>query len=214
MARISIPILGQASGKFADAEFLRLNGVNILRASKLKRYKPKNAINTYYQVLLKKIMQSFVPLSFLIRSMYLPNRSKLSFVNWWLKSNYHLFSLNINNYLIISSPEGFNFNNSNIPFFISCNIIDYSSGFIRFTCDSTFDLSNPDLEFFLICFTNNFGRSLFWNCSLISSNPYTFDFYFESPPFKSADFYAYLVVHDTISNTYSKASYAFLFQHG
>lgn len=214
MALISIPILGRASGRFADAEFLTLDGRNVLRSKKLKRYKPKNVTNNYYQQLLKKLVVSALALNpFLVNSY----KSRSRFLNWhnqFIRDNYPLFSLNSNLYLICSDITKMQFSSGNFLISGEASIISYSSTYLSFTCNLAPEFLLGYHEFFIVLCTSNFRQSHMQLATIeLLPSPY-FTYFFTSPPFNSLDYHAFMVLRDTRFNTYSNTLYLFPFMHG
>lgn len=213
MAIVSIPLLGQASGKFSDSEFYRLGNKNILRSSKLKRYKKNNVVNSYYQLLLKKIVSSIMPLSFLLKLSYKPNSKHINYFNLFLSRNYHKFSLNENNYLFCDDLESIQFSTSVLSSHFTASVLDYSAYYIEFELQGTELFRDSAMMLIAILCTNNFRSTVFYNCMQPDINLPVYRIEYPEPPFNSADYHCFLMYNNTIDNSFYKSCYGFFFSH-
>lgn len=214
MAIISIPILGRASGRFADAEFLTVAGRNILRSKKLKRYKARNTTNNYYQQLLKLIVINSSPLNIFLSQSY---KSRSKFLNWhnqFISDNYPLFSLSSSLSLICSNIEQMRF--SSYDFQINCTaaIVAYNNSHLQFTCNLDLSYLLGYHEFYIVLCKHNFHASQMQLASCDSVPDRLFSYFYPTPPFNSADYHVFLVLKDKRFNIFSNTKYLFFFMHG
>lgn len=214
MAIVSIPILGQASGKFSDSEFYRINGINVLRSSKLKRYKLKTETSIYYQNLLKYIVRSTMPLISLMRNANVVKKYKLNFFNRFIKHNYNLFSLNEAGLLLCSDITSIKFYDSDISLPVSGAISSYSSTYLDFYLNSKYVLNPSNMDVYLILCKQNFRDSALFSSYCINEATSLYRMEFHEPPFNSADYHVFAAIFDYSSELFFKQSYLFLFSHG
>jgi hypothetical protein len=214
MAIISIPILGRASGRFADAEFLTLGGRNILRSKKLKRYKPANVTNLYFQQLLKQIVVNALPLNpFLVNSY----KSRSKFLNWhnqFIRDNYPLFSITGVKTLVCSDITKLSFSHPSFRISGIANILSYSSTHLSFECNLASEFLLGYHEFYLVLCVDNFRFSQMQLASFELLPTPNFTYFYPSPPFHSLNYHAFFVLRDTRFNTFSNSLYLFNFSHG
>lgn len=213
MAIVSIPLLGSASGKFADAEFMKLSGRNILRSKKLKRYKTVNATNFYYQQLLKKIILAVSPIMPFLSHSYRRTPRFLNFINFWVKQNYHLFSLNSANYLMCSNSQILRFSVPEFQVIVSASIFSYSGTQLIFETDLLATYLTGEYDFYLVLSTDNFRTSIMNLASIHDVGSKQLIFYYNSPPFNSADYDCFIILYHKQTKKYSNTSFLFRFSH-
>lgn len=213
MAIISIPILGSASGRFADAEFLKLHGRNILRSKKLKRYKPRNATNRYYEVLLKKIVLAASPIISFLRLAYTPRKKYYNFFNQFIHDFYYLFSLNSQEYLLCSNTQLLHFSTASFLVNVIASISSYTGAYLIFNTNLPPVYLSGDYEFFLVLSTNNFRNSQLQVAQIYDVANKQLQYFYPAPPFNSADYDVFLVIRSKLNNTYSNTSFLFRFSH-
>lgn len=213
MARVSIPLLGQASGKFADAEFLTLKGQKILRSKKLKRYKPKNSVNVYYQSLLKLIVLSASPIVAFLKQSYSKPLRLMNYFNRFIHDNYSLFYLNSSLYLFCSDITKLRF--STPDFYTQCEftISSYSATQLEFLSSIDNKYLLGDYDFYLVLCTDNFRRAQMTQCSYEPLPSPHFVYFYPSPPFNSSNYHAFFILKKISTNEFSNSIYAFYFSH-
>lgn len=214
MAIVSIPLLGRASGRFADAEFMRLGGRNILRSKKLKRYKPVNSVNRYYQQLLKKIIVSLSPVFPFLSLSYTLTSKYLNYCNQWVKDNYNLFSLNSLEYLICSDITKLKFSTPQFICNVTASIFSYTGLQLIMSTDLSAVYLTGDYEFYLILSTGNMRSTIMNLAGIYDVSSKQLIYYYTEPPFNSADYHVFLVLKNKITGLFSNTNYLFAFVHG
>lgn len=213
MAIVSIPLLGQASGKFSDTEFYRSNGLNILRSGKLKRYRIPSALQLYRQNLLKQLVTLFSTSFLVMKLCYRNPKSYLNFLNYFIKKSYNYFELTELGRLHCISPESLIFSKGDFNISLSCNIIFYSG------TELIFEVNSIDFDFT----TSSMGYCIMMSYNSVYSTSFAFDkvdgydnryvIKYNYPPCHTLDYHCYLCFYDKDLELYSNFVYGFYFSH-
>lgn len=93
MAITQNPIIGRSSGSIQTLEFYSLNGRNIIRARKLKRYKPPSVLQRYNQELLKRVATLYSTIKPLGRHFPFAYSLPRNWQNYFIEKNLSYFSM-------------------------------------------------------------------------------------------------------------------------
>lgn len=207
MAIVSIPILGQASGKMSDVEFLRINGQNIIRSSKLKRYKPTPQVSLDNQAKLRLLCQGCSSIIPLINKSYKSKKRIWSKFNTWIHDHYEYFHQEDMRTLVLDEPENLRFANYNQN--SQATVYDINLMKTSFECSLSLvpSLGPDNLIFYGIYAFNGMMFSGLYACEVISSLPLRIQSYGDplTVPARQSD--AYLLIYDFVNDIYYDSIY-------
>ena len=127
MAISSNPLIGRASGKLSNFEFLTIKSQNVIRSSKLKRYKPFASSVISNQVKLRLFCQGLSSIKTIIKKSFIPKKKTWNPLNSFVSYNYNFFSVIDDRVLSLDFPENLVIANSHdfinsVPYDIDLSI--------------------------------------------------------------------------------------------
>jgi hypothetical protein len=214
MAIVSIPILGQASGKLSEIEFYRRNGVNVVRSSKLKRYKPNPLSKSVYQEVLSFLVGRSKSLYALFIYTMDKKKSRLSWLNHFVHKNYNAFISESQTIDFISGIESMSFAFNNLQAIKSIDSISFNA-----TSVTVYGTPFPNVDFgnfriFFVFVQYRFKSAFFHITSGVFFEPFYIDYFYNGPPFSGQDYGLFVVVHDTNADCVAQSIFAGWVQHG
>lgn len=191
MARVSIPILGQASGKFSDVEFLRLSGVNVIRSSKLKQYKKPSSLSISLRSKLRLFVQGLSGIKWFLKDCFISKKKRWHYLNAFISYNYPYFHEEDSRVLFLDRPADVVICNSALSHEI--NIIDLelrkSNFYMTLPLSDSAFISSVDI--FCVILYNGMMFSAVYPCFAYFENDIRI--YFENVsvtiPARQSDFY-------------------------
>lgn len=214
MALVSIPLLGQASGKLSEIEFYRSHGVNIIRSSKLKRYKPASKINSVYQEGLSRLVGNSKSIYGLISATLTKPRRKISWLNTYVNYNYDVVVFEGSILFIIDRlyRMRFSFNNVDVCRSVDSFVYDAHAVTCTFSYNPNIDIYSFNIFFVLVQY--NFRDTIYHIANIYSFEPLTANFDYFEPPFGGQDYALFAVFCDTNTNYLAQTIFCGLVQHG
>lgn len=211
MAITSNPLIGRASGKISNFEFLTIKSRNVIRSSKLKRYKNYPASVISNQAKLKLFCQGLSGFKLLIKECYTPKKKIWNPLNSFVSYNYPFFSTVDDRVLSLDSPEDVIICNSNL--ILPNNPYDIVLGLrsVEFKVLSPVYPPDCSLNGFLVCLFNGMSFSVLSSFG-VSGFPiitFTSNLIYTSDPPRQTDFYFVPYIDNAAldTRTYYKSIY-------